>query len=371
VWKFLVVLLTVAVIGSTVPIAGIMGMSFIPRDDQSEYDVTITTPEGYSLERSARLFAELEARLAKLPGDRPPVHDDRPGRRGKAVEGQGDVTLGTVYVRMTELEDRDFSQFAVQDQARQFLKGYPDLRVSVNDVSAFQSGRRAQTFQVNLAGPDLGRLAVYAEDLAGRLRKEPGLTDLDTTLSLRKPEVQVAIDRERASDLGIPVATIADTLRILVGGLPVSNFKSQGEQYDVWLRAAAVDRASTQDINQLTLPSPKAGLVKLTSVARLDEDLGPTEIERYGRERIVTVLANPDPQVLPLGAAVARATAILEEMKLPPEYTYAFTGQAKTMGETGKYFLIAFGLSILFMYLILAAQFESWTQPVAILMACR
>jgi HAE1 family hydrophobic/amphiphilic exporter-1 len=288
---------------------------------------------------------------------------------GKAVEGQGDVTLGTVYVRMTELEDRDFSQFAVQDQARQFLKGYPDLRVSVNDVSAFQSGRRAQTFQVNLAGPDLGRLAVYAEELKARMSRERGLTDLDTTLSLRKPEVQVAIDRERASDLGIPVATIADTLRILVGGLPVSNFKSGGEQYDVWLRAAAVDRSSTKDLYQLTLPSPTAGLVKLTSVARLIEEHGPSEIERYGRQRIVTVLANPDPQVLPLGNAIERATEILEEMKLPPEYSFQFTGQAKTMGETGKYFLIAFGLSILFMYLILAAQFESWTQPVAILMA--
>ncbi|HEX8202442.1 MAG TPA: efflux RND transporter permease subunit, partial [Isosphaeraceae bacterium] len=389
--KFLIVLLTLGVVASTVPIAQVMGVTLIPRDDQSEYEVSVTTPEGYSLERSLRVFAELEGRLRTLPGTIHLFSTIGQVAGGQVAKGQGDVTQGTIYVRMTELEDRfigiadylkylvtrdrkhierpAYTQFAIQDEARKFLVDYPDLRASVNDISPFQGGRRPQTFQVNLAGPDLEKLTAYAEELKERLSHERGLTDLDTTLSLRKPEIQVAIDRERASDLGIPVGTIADTLRILVGGLPVSNFKSGGEQYDVWLRAAAVDRASARDLYQLTLPSPRAGLVKLTSVARLIENRGPSEIERLGRQRIVTVLANPDPQILPLGGAIDRATAILAEMKLPPDYSYEFSGQAKTMGETGKYFLIAFGLSILFMYLILAAQFESWMQPVAILMA--
>ncbi len=196
------------------------------------------------------------------------------------------------------------SQFDVQQAVRTFLEEYPDLRVSVNDVSPFQGGRRPQTFQVSLAGPDLNQLAAYGDQLIAQLKKEPGLVDLDTTLSLRKPEVQVIIDREAASDLGVRVGTIADTLRVLVGGLPVSKFREGDEQYDVWLRAESSRRASSHDLYQITFPSPAAGLVKLASLAKLVEERGPTEIERLSRERIVTVVGNPEG--IDLGTAITR-----------------------------------------------------------------
>jgi HAE1 family hydrophobic/amphiphilic exporter-1 len=366
-FKWLVVLVTVGVIFSTGPIFKVMGMSLIPRDDQSEYEITVTTPEGYSLERTSRLFAELEARVRKLRGTTHIFTTIGQANGGRVVKGEGDVTKGTVYVRMADLEDRDYTQFAIQQETRDLLKDYPDLRASVNDVSPFSNGARPQTFQVNLSGPDLKELEKHSNELVRRLKEKPGLVDVDTTLSLRKPEVQVLIDRERATDLGVPVQVIADSLRVLVGGMPVSKFREGDEQYDVWLRAVASERSSTEDLYQLTLPSATTGLVKLSSVARLAEERGPTEIERYSRERIVTVVANPES--IPLGEAVSRAEAILKDMKLPPQYSYKFSGQAKTMGETGYYFMVAFGLSILFMYMILAAQFESWTQPASILMA--
>ncbi len=275
--KFLVVLLTFGVIASTVPIGKIMGISLIPRDDQSEYEVTVTTPEGYSLERSTTLLAELESRIWKLQGTQHVFTTVGQTEGGRVVKGEGDVTRATIYVRITDLEEREaatkprgwwdlpghvrrywngprFDQFAVQQEARKFLEDYPDLRVSVNDVSPFQGGRRPQTFQVNLAGPDLNTLSQYANQLIAELKKEPGLVDLDTTLSLRKPEVQVVVDREAASDLGVPVGTIADSLRVLVGGLPVSKFREGDQQYDVWLRAASGDRGTNQDLYQITLP---------------------------------------------------------------------------------------------------------------------
>ncbi|MFO0890660.1 MAG: efflux RND transporter permease subunit [Isosphaeraceae bacterium] len=363
----LVVVLTLIVIGSTVPIGKVMGLSLIPRDDQSEYEIQVTTPRATAWSGPRSSSKELEQRIRQLVRHDPRLHDDRPDRGRPDRQGRGDVTRGSIYVRMVELEERDYSQFEIQQEARKFLTDYPDLRVSVNDVSAFQGGRRSQTFQVNLAGPDLNQLSAYADRLIAELKREPGLVDLDTTLSLRKPEVQVLVDREAASDLGVPVGTIADTLRILVGGLPVSKFREGDEQYDVWLRAEAGDRASTQGLYQLTLPSPTVGLVKLASLARLIDESGPTEIERLGRERIVTVLGNPDG--IALGDAVARATKILDDMKLPPQYRVVFTGQAKTLAETGYYFMVAFLLSMTFMFLILAAQFESWMQPIAILMA--
>ena len=368
-FKWLIVLLTLGVIYSTIPIGKVLEKGFIPRDDQSEFEVTITTPEGYTLDRTDETLRDIEARLRKLRGVRHLFTTTGQVAGGREVKGEGNVTKGTIYVRLEDLEERPtkYTQFEIQQKARTIMEDYPDLRASVNDVSAFQGGSRPQTFQVNLAGPDLDKLAVYSDQLVAELRKAGGLADVDTTLSLRKPELQVAIDRERASDFGIPVGTIADSLRILVGGRPISKFKDKGEQYDVWLRARPADRDSARNVANLRLPSKNAGLVPLTSMAQLNESRGPTEIERAGRERIVTVLGNPDG--IQLGEAVDRATAILDKMDMPKEYRYEFSGQAKTMGETGKYFLIAFGLSFLFMYLILAAQFESWTQPVAIMMA--
>ena len=362
-----VLALTVATIASTVPIGAIMGFTLIPRDDQSEYEVSVITPEGYTLDRTDALLRELEGRLREMPGTLHLFTTVGEITGGRAVKGQGDVTRGTIYVSMKDLEHRDYSQFAVQQEVREMLADYPDLRASVNDVSAFQGGRRPQTFQINLAGPELDKLSEYADELVAGLEEAGGITDLDTTLSLRKPEVRVAIDREAASDLGVPVKTIADTLQVLVGGQPVTNFKDGGEQYDVWLRAQAADRASVREITQMSIPSPTAGLVRLSSLAELSESRGPTEIERLDRERIVTVLGNPE--TIPLGEAVSRATAILEGMDLPPQYSYILSGQAKTMGETVGFILVAVGLSVLFMYLILAAQFESWMQPIAILMA--
>ena len=376
-FKPVVVVLALLVILGTVPIASIMGMSLIPRDDQSEYEVSITTPEGYSLDRTSRLCADLEARIKKLTGTVHIFTSIGQTSGGRVVKGEGNVTRATIYVRMKDLGQRDYTQFAIQEEARKLLTEYPDLRASVNDVSAFQGGSRPQTFQVNLSGPGLEQLALFADQLIAGLNKQNdrderegrkrGIVDLDTTLSLHKPEVQVIIDRERASDLGIRVGTIADNLRILVGGMPVSKFRDQGEQYDVWLRARPTDRASLKGLSELTLPSPAVGQVELRSVAKLVDNRGPTEIERLSRERIVTVLGNPEG--IPLGESVQRAEAIIKTLNMPPEYSYVFSGQAKTMGETGYYFLVAFGLSILFMYLILAAQFESWSQPVSILMA--
>jgi HAE1 family hydrophobic/amphiphilic exporter-1 len=270
---------------------------------------------------------------------------------------------------MTELEERTTAttQFDLQAEARKMLMDYPDLRTGVNDVSAFQGGRRAQTFQINIGGPDINQLEAYATELMNRLKDQGGMTDLDTTLALRKPEFQVAIDREKASDLGIPVATIADSLRVLVGGLPITNFKDGTEQYDVWLRADQRDRQSQEDLYKMTLPSPKAGLVKLSSLARLDQKTGPTEIERLDRQRIVTVLGNPD--TISLSQATTRSEDAIKEMNLPSAYGIKLTGQADTMKETLFYMVQAIAISVIFMYLVLAAQFESWTLPVSILMA--
>ena len=365
--QFLVVLVCIGVIACTGPIAKRMGVNLVPRDDQSEFQVTIITPEGYTLERAEQVFTEIENRLAKLPGiiHRFTVIGENNGSAGK---GQGDVTRGSIYLRMKDLEEREYTQFDVMDRARRILVDYPDLRTAVSDVSSIQaSGQDSRIFQLILSGPELEQLSKYSETLIKKLREIPGLADVDTTLSLRKPEVQVSIDRERASDLGIPVQTIANTLNVLVGGQPISRFTDKTEQYDIWLRADKQFRGNPQTLDLLSVPSPAVGLVELSSLAKVSESRGPSQINRFQRQRTVTILANPEG--VSLSEAVEKAKQILKDMNLPPQYEVDFSGQSKTLGETAYYFMVALVLSILFMYMILAAQFESWSNPLAILAA--
>jgi HAE1 family hydrophobic/amphiphilic exporter-1 len=365
--RLVMIVLCVLVFFSTIPIASRLGVNLVPRDDQSEFQVTYITPEGYTLERSNQVLTEIEQRLSHLPGavHRFTIIGQSSGSAGK---GQGDVTRGSIYFRIKELDERKYSQFAVMELAREVLRDYPDLRTAVSDVSAIGvSGQDSRTFQLGIQGPDIAKLASFSAEIMGKLRAIPGLVDVDTTLSLRKPEVQVAIDRDRASDLGIPVQAIANSLNILVGGQIVSRYKEGTEQYDVWLRADKPFRATPQSLEGLTIPSPTAGQVRLSSLATLTEERGPSQIDRFNRQRTVTLLAHPDR--VSLNDAVQQARAIIKEMKLPAEYEVTLGGQAKMLGETGYYFMIALILSIVFMYLILAAQFESWLYPVSILAA--
>jgi HAE1 family hydrophobic/amphiphilic exporter-1 len=362
-----IVLACIGVIYATGPIARRMGIDLVPRDDQSEFQVSIITPEGYTLERVDRTFAEIEDRLMKLPGvvHRFTVIGQNNNSAGK---GQGDVTRGSIHLRMKELEERGYSQFDVMARARKIMADYPDLRTAVTDVSTIQaSGQDSRIFQLVLSGPDLDKLAEYSGELVSRLRKVKGLVDVDTTMSLRKPELQVTIDRDRASDLEIPVETIANTLNVLVGGQPISRFTEGTEQYDIWLRADKQFRGNPQTLSTLGVFSPKVGLVELSSLAKVNESRGPSQITRSNRQRVVTILANPDG--ISLNDAKLEAQMIMAEMNLPPQYTADFLGQSKTLDETAYYFMVALGLSILFMYLILAAQFESWSNPLAILAA--
>ncbi len=366
-FRWLVVAACIGVVACTGPIARQMGINFVPRDDQSEFQVTIITPEGYTLERADKVFIDIENRLAQLPGvvSRFTVVGQNTGSAGK---GQGDVTRGSIYIRLKDLDEREFSQFDVMGRAREILKGYPDLRTAVTDVSAIEGrGQDSRTFQVILLGPNLDKLATYSDDLIARLRKIKGLVDVDTTLTARKPEVRVEIDRERASDLEIPVQTIANTLNVLVGGQPISRFTDGTEQYDIWLRADKYFRGNPQTLELLSVPSPKVGLVELSSLARFSESRGPSQIDRFNRQRTVLILANPD--AISLADARDQAERAVAEMNLPPQYGMQLLGQTKMLAETAYYFLVALAMSILFMYLILAAQFESWMNPMAILSA--
>lgn len=364
--RWATIAISAAIVLCTVPIALNLGVNMIPRDDQSELQVSFITPEGYTLSRTDTVIREIEDRLTQLPGV---LHRFTSIGQSGSAKGQGDVTRGSIYLRMVEMEDRQFSQFELMKRVRSILSEYSDLRTSVSDVSALGGGPNGDSriFQISLQGPETEKLSEYADTLKQKLGQLKGLVDIDSTLSMRKPELQVEIDRERAMDLGIPVQTIANTLNILVGGQIVSSFKENMEQYDVWLRADKENRTDAKDLLSLTVPSPTVGHVQLSNLAKLSEKQGPSQIDRLNRQRTVTIMAHPDD--VSLNEAVQYANRCVASMDLPPAYSIVYGGQADMLNETAYYFMVALVLSITFMYLILAAQFESWVHPISILAA--
>jgi HAE1 family hydrophobic/amphiphilic exporter-1 len=289
---------------------------------------------------------------------------------GRTVRGQGEVTRASIYCRLSDLREREFSQFDVMGDARRILLDYPDLRAAVQDVAAFSgAGFRQVMVDLNLRGPDMERLQDYSEKICAWMKADGHFVDVDTSLSFRKPEVRIVPNRERASELGVSIQAISSTTNVLVGGDPVSKYKEADQQYDVWLRADRSFRDDSAQIARLTVPSskPGVGVVELGSVAAFEDAQGPSTIERFSRQRQVVVSANLEGKAL--GEAVAELGDYVKTLDLPADYRWEFIGQAKSLKETNANFLIAFGLAFLFMYMILAAQFESFVHPITILLA--
>ncbi|MEI6356691.1 MAG: efflux RND transporter permease subunit [Verrucomicrobiota bacterium] len=362
--------------------------TFFPLDDSSEFEVVLQTPEGTSLARGAALCAEIETELKAIrvgAGEQAVTATlvtlgPTSGRIGK---GEGDVTFGSIYCRLPELgsrteqtlgKSRRWSQDEVMKAARKILARYPDIRSGVQRIGALGSGGRGGDLSFNLLGPDLARLGEYSERILAVLRTHDGLADVDTTLSNRKPELQVHIDREKASQFGLRVEDIAGALRMLVGGQIVGSYKEADDQYDVWLRAGQADRATVEAIDQVMLrrspatPGGRGELVQLSNFVRLEESRGPNQIDRFQRQRRVTIQANLGPDYS-LGEGRKAAEQAVRSLELPPGYSVVFVGRAKQMDETLQNFLYAFIVAVVFMYMILAAQFEHFIYPVSIMLA--
>jgi len=366
--RWLVVLLAVLTFLTTPVLFILVGTDFVPKDDQSEFEVSLTLPPGTALPQADRLCTELEAKLKQLRGVTN-IFTTIGETNGRASKGQGDVTKVQFYCRMVDLTERDYGQKDVMQEARVILADYPDYRAAVQEVKLFSSSAfKNVQLDVALSGPDSVVLERATEELKRRLMAYPVFADLDTTRPNRAPEVQVAIDRVRAADLDVSVQSIAGTLGILVGGEPVSKFKEGVDQYDVWLRADLPARDRSAAVRALTVPSRNGALVELGSVAVLQSDQAPAAIERFNRQRFLSVQAN-----LKEGEALGKILPLVEQeirqLDLPPEYRYEFLGEAKLMKDSNSNFALAFLLAFVFMYMILAAQFESLVHPMTILAA--
>ncbi|MFO0802127.1 MAG: efflux RND transporter permease subunit [Gemmataceae bacterium] len=366
--RWVIVLATLLTFLSTPMLFMLVGTDFVPKDDQSEFEVAITMPEGYTLQKADETCKELEARFKQIRGVTSVFTTIGP-TDGRAPKGQGDVTQVLIYCKMTDLTERKFTQRDSMADARTVLAEYPDLRTAVQDVKLFSSSafKNAQV-DISLRGPDTEKLNEYAAKITAWMKARGHYTDVDTNAASRSPELQVKIHRDRAADQGVNVQGLATALGLLVGGEPVTKYKEGTEQYDVWLRANLENRDRQDAIFTLTVPSDAGTLVELRNIAEPVSARGPAAIERYARQRQVTVQSNLIPGYA-LGNALQELDPFVQSLDLPPEYRYEFLGEAKLMKDSNSNFLLAFLLAFAFMYMILAAQFESLVHPITILLA--
>src|SRR5437667_3433639 len=244
-----------------------------------------------------------------------------------------------------------------------------NLRTSVQEVAVIGGGgAQAAAIQFVINGPDLNKLEALGRQLVERVKPLRGVVDIDTSLNVGKPELSVQVDRPKAADLGVQIGDAAEALRLLVGGDQVTTYNEGGEQYEVHLRARAEDRSTEAAIAALTVPSSRLGSVSLENVATFQPGSSPTDINRQARQRQVTVYCN----LLPTASQAAIQNAMLAEfakLNVGGDYRGVLVGRSRELGRAAQNFVTAFLLSLVFMYLILAAQFESWLHPVTILLS--
>ena len=343
----------------TFPLNALVGRDFIPADDQSELTVVFDAPVGTSLQGTAK--------IADAAGDEI--------ERNRAVSFAWASVLnednhGQVYVGLTDVSKRKASSTDVGNQIREILAKpeYSDLRSVVLLPSVLGSSIDYGTIRPLILGPDFYGAAKIAEQSAEEMRKIKGLVDVSAEVNLNTPELQVKIDRQRASDLGVRASDIANAVRLMVAGTDqISTYKEGSEQYDVTMQLLPEQQRNLDLLARLMIPSAKVGQVRLDSVATLERGVGPTVIDRYNRQFQVALTANNSAS-LPFDAAVREISAAIERVP-HPNYFVKFTGTVKILDETTRSLIVAFLLACIFMYMVLAAQFDSFLHPFTIMLS--
>ena len=386
--RLAVTLLAVVVVLSSIPLYRAVRQEFIPTNvDEAEFEVNVNGPEGTNLAVMNEAMLAIEKDILSTPGVRLVLSNAGGGFLGG-------VNQAGAYVRIAPHEERTFSfgrlwtetlkgkpfnafrgnysQQDVMTEVRRRLQKYSPMRAGVRNAPSFNFGAGGRfDIDFNLRGPDIVALAGYADELLRRSQSLGGIVDADTSLKLNKPGLRVEIDRARAADLGVDSTDIATALRLMVGGEDrTSRFRDESinEDYDVQLRLDERDRSDVRTIERLYVPSSRGGLVRLDNLVTIKRDASPSRIDRLNRERLVSMRASVAPGYA-LADRIEALRGTVADMNLPAAYTTTVSGRARELERTFKEFIFAFILSVLFMYMILASQFESTIHPVTILLS--
>jgi len=342
------------------PLNHLVGRDWIPPDDQGELSAILNLPEGSSLDATVRVSTDLAKKISALKGVEfvnPYVHEG-------AI-----LSHSHIYVKLVDLSQRNFSNQDAAAEVRKLCAAIPNLRYKVMIPSALGGGENFFPIRALVLGPDFDEVVRLAKESAARIRRIDGLTDVDTSVSVNSPELAVKIDRQRASDLGVRAADVGNAVRLMIAGQDqISTYKEGDEQYDVTLQLLPEQQKNPEILARLAIPSSKIGQVRLDNIASIERSVGPARIERYNRQFQVQIYANNAPG-FPLDAAARAAGDEIRKVGLPPGYNFKFTGSVKILDETTRNLIIAFLLASIFMYMVLAAQFDSFLHPFTIMLS--
>jgi HAE1 family hydrophobic/amphiphilic exporter-1 len=337
-----------------------LGKEFVTLEDKNQFIVRLETPLSYSIYKTDDIVRRVEKILQGIPE----VINYFPvtGYSGSAAS---EANKAMIFVTLSPKKERKKSQLQIMSEVRNKVKIIPDLRAVVSEVSILGSGSRSEDVQFVIQGPSLEGLDRYSREIMSRLEDTTGFVDLDRDLELEKPEVRVVIDRNKAADLGVSVRTIAQTVGALIGGVDVVEYKTGGENYDVRLRLTDAERRTPADIDRIWVHTRKGEILDLASFVTIETGLGPSVINRLDRQRSVSIFSNLEG--MPLADAQKEIDRITAEV-LPEAYTTKYIGKSEAFQETVGYVIFAFSLAVIFTYLVLAAQFESFVYPFSIMM---
>lgn len=334
---------------------------FVPVEDQSEFNVMVRAPLGASVDRTCSVLDKIRASIkdvSEVDYTFYTVGADELGR----------VNEGTMYVRLTDKETRARGQTAIMEDVRHRLKDIKDATVSVQIVPRTSGGgRRWAQIQYEIRGADFEVLNDIASQLTARMKEVGGYVDLDTTFETGKPQADILINRERAADLGVAPLNVGETVRAAIGGVDVAKFKAGGDRYDIAVRFLESYRDRPALIEDLWVPAADGQLIELRNVAQVATTGTPVEINRYNRQRQITVLANLSGKVL--GEATTEIEQMSKEIGIPQGYETGWTGFADTMKESFGFLIFTMILSIVVVYMVLASQFESFVHPLTIMLS--
>jgi HAE1 family hydrophobic/amphiphilic exporter-1 len=347
----------------TIPLNRMVGREFVPNEDMGEWTVHVDAPEGTSLAGTTEVAFKLLDDLKGIEG----VADIEPSVGVTA--NAGSPTHIHFLCQALPIDQRTNTQAEIITEMRRRLAKHQSYRPSISSRTALGSGEGTGGFAIaaNILGPDLAQIVEYSKKALAAAQNVPSLTEVKIGLNVSNPEVHVAVDRKRAADLGVRMSTIGNTLRLAVSGDDqISFFKEGQEQYPVKIRVLENQRGDIDQIGRLTVPSAN-GPVRIDNIARLERGLGPTTLQRSDRQFTVNLIADVAP-----GHALDEASndvrRMLAGLNMPSTMSFKLQGQSKILDETTANMIMAISLAMIFVYMVLASQFESFLQPIVIML---
>jgi HAE1 family hydrophobic/amphiphilic exporter-1 len=336
-----------------------IGKELFPEGDRGEFKVEIETPVGSSISNTEKITAKVEDMLLAYP-------------EVKAVFTTVGLTMGaaneaTVRVELVPLKERKRTTEQVEDELRRKLAEFPGVKSKVSMIGMFEGQAEERPVELYIKGPDIDVLDNLSLQILEMVKNTPGAVDADRSLRGGKPEVQVVIDREEANRLGISTGQVASTLRSLVDGTVATKLRQQDKEFDIRVSLTPDQKNNLADIASVRLQTPFGSSVPLKAIASFVEATGPSNISRQNRERLATITANIVNR--PLGSIMNDINGQLSQLSLPTGYKIEARGYAETMGEMFSNLGLALALAVIFIYMVLASQFNSFLHPFTIMLA--